>query len=50
MNPTVPDDLELLLTDDAALGRRAAEAILASDVAVAAALYLLRCGNCPSRA
>jgi len=38
----VTDDLTLLLTDDEALGRSAAVMILASDAAVAAAIYLLR--------
>lgn len=39
------DDLAELMTDDEALGRRAAAAILASDAALQSALSVLRCGD-----
>ena len=41
----VTDDLEELLTDDEALGRRAAAAILAADAAMGSVLYSIRCGD-----
>lgn len=39
----VTGDLALLLTDDEALGHLAAETLLATDAALGASLYLLRC-------
>jgi len=39
----VTQDLELLRTDDEVLGRSAAAVILATDAAIAGALYALRC-------
>lgn len=39
-DPRVTDDIEELLTDDEALGRRAAAAILAADAAMGSALDL----------
>lgn len=39
----VTGDLSLLLTDDDTLGHLAAEVILATDAALGAALFLLRC-------
>ena len=45
----VTGDLALLLTDDEALGHLTAEVILATDAALGASLYLLRCqdGSAP---
>ena len=39
----VTEDLELLRTDNEVLGRSAAAVILATDAAIASALYALRC-------
>lgn len=41
----VTEDIAQLLTDDGALGRLAAEIILARDASVGAALFLMRCAE-----